>query len=57
MIRIIEKIVCLIKTHDIRFAGTCPYTQASYDACLRCGKMFPKFKDFDITEDIDKEDL
>lgn len=57
MIRIIESIVCLFKGHDIRFAGTCPYTRASYDMCLRCTKMFPKIKEFDLVEDIDKEEL
>lgn len=57
MLTIIERITCWFKDHDIRFAGTCPYTQASYNVCLRCNKMFPKIKEFDLTEDIDKEDL
>jgi hypothetical protein len=57
MIRMIEIVVCLFKGHNIKFAGSCPYTQASYNICLRCTKMFPKIQDFDLVEDIDKEDL
>jgi hypothetical protein len=57
MLNIIEKIVCLFKGHDIRFAGTCPYTRRSYNACLRCGKTSVQGIVFDLTEEVDKEDL
>jgi hypothetical protein len=57
MINLVEKIVCLFKGHDLSFAGTCPYTQRAYNVCLRCTKMSPKIKEFDLVEEIDKEDV
>lgn len=57
MMNLIEKIVCVFKGHDLSFAGTCPYTQRSYNVCLRCMKTSLKVKDFDLTEEVDKENL
>ena len=54
MITLAEKLVCLFKGHDIKFAGSCPYTLRSYDACLRCNKTFLSIN---FAEDIDKEDI
>jgi hypothetical protein len=54
MITLAEKLVCLFKGHDVRFAGSCPYTQKTYDVCLRCNKTFLAMN---FAEDIDKEDI
>ena len=57
MLNLIKKIVCVFKEHDLRFAGKCPYTMRTYNVCLRCNKTFIHKDDFDLSENVDKEDL
>lgn len=35
-------IVCMVKGHNLVFAGSCPFTGLNYDYCHRCNKMNPR---------------
>lgn len=35
--------MCGIRGHDLKMAGTCPFTQKTYNYCDRCLNMFPIF--------------
>lgn len=37
----INSIVCKLKGHTLRQAGTCPFTGSTYDVCMRCLIMIP----------------
>jgi hypothetical protein len=39
-------LVCKVKGHTLKKAGSCPFTGMTYDYCSRCNKMIP-------TEEID----
>jgi|LakMenE18May11ns_1017448.scaffolds.fasta_scaffold9953110_6 hypothetical protein len=40
MIKQLFKIItCIFKNHEIVSAGSCPFTEKSYNACTRCGAM------------------
>jgi hypothetical protein len=34
-----NKLVCKIKSHTLKKAGSCPFTGKSYDVCTRCLRM------------------
>lgn len=36
---IIKRLICKIKKHDFKRAGSCPFTQKTYDICIRCESM------------------
>ena len=37
----LKKMICGIKGHTLKMAGTCPFTQKTYNYCDRCLNMFP----------------
>lgn len=40
-LNIIKSIYCKFKSHDLQFAGSCPFTGARYEYCIRCDAMIP----------------
>jgi hypothetical protein len=34
-------IICRVKGHTLKQAGTCPFTGSAYDVCMRCLIMIP----------------
>ncbi len=34
-------IICSIKSHNLVYGGSCPFTGMSYDYCKRCNRMIP----------------
>jgi hypothetical protein len=39
MKKIINFIICRLKSHIVVQAGSCPYTNKNYNVCTRCGVM------------------
>jgi hypothetical protein len=41
MLLILKKMMCGIKGHTLKMAGSCPFTGKTYNYCDRCTQMFP----------------
>ena len=39
-----KNIICRIKGHRFKAAGSCPYTGRTYEFCEACTYMFPREK-------------
>lgn len=39
MLKMIKKIICKFKGHQVQRAGSCPFTGKTYDVCVRCQSL------------------
>lgn len=38
----IKSLICKVKSHTLKEAGSCPFTGNTYDYCTRCTAMIPQ---------------